>query len=361
MQALRNNCGIGMDLIKKQMKKSRILVTGGAGYIGSHTVAELIAAGYEVVIVDNLYNAKADVIDNIKALTGVSVPFEKVDCCDLEAFRNVYKTYKFDAVIHFAAYKAVGESVSMPLEYYRNNLNSLMNVLALGREFGVENLVFSSSCTVYGQPDVLPATESTPRKTAGSPYGKTKQMCEDIIEDVIAAEEKFRAIALRYFNPIGAHSSLLLGEVPNGIPNNLLPYLTQTAAGVRECLSVFGDDYNTPDGSAIRDYIDVVDLAKAHVMAVDRLLAKKAERRYEFFNIGTGRGVSVLELISVFEKVNHLKLNYKITGRRAGDIEAVWADATLAKKELGWSAEISLEETLSNVWKWECKLSKQSC
>lgn len=335
-----------------------ILVTGGAGYIGSHTVVELSAAGYDVVIVDNLFNSNIAVMNSIKSLTEKDIPFEKVDCCDIEAMRSVYRKYNFSAVIHFAAYKAVGESVEKPLEYYQNNLNSLMNVLSLGREFGVKNIVFSSSCTVYGQPDVLPATESTPKKRATSPYGMTKQMCEDILEDMTVADKGLRVIALRYFNPIGAHPSVLLGEVPNGIPNNLLPYLTQTAAGVRECLSVYGDDYNTPDGTAIRDYIDVVDLAKAHVSAVYRLLNNKTKTAFEFFNIGTGRGVSVLELITVFEQVNHLKLNYKITSRRAGDIETVWADATLAKRELGWSANISLDETLRNVWKWECRNHK---
>lgn len=335
-----------------------ILVTGGAGYIGSHTVVELSAAGYDVVIVDNLFNSNIAVMNSIKSLTEKDIPFEKVDCCDIEAMRSVYRKYNFSAVIHFAAYKAVGESVEKPLEYYQNNLNSLMNVLSLGREFGVKNIVFSSSCTVYGQPDVLPATESTPKKRATSPYGMTKQMCEDILEDMTVADKGLRVIALRYFNPIGAHPSVLLGEVPNGIPNNLLPYLTQTAAGVRECLGVYGDDYNTPDGTAIRDYIDVVDLAKAHVSAVYRLLNNKTKTAFEFFNIGTGRGVSVLELITVFEQVNHLKLNYKITSRRAGDIEAVWADATLAKRELGWSANISLDETLRNVWKWECRNHK---
>lgn len=337
--------------------RKKILVTGGVGYIGSHTVVELVAAGYEVVIIDNLFNAKEEVLDNINTLTGEKIAFHKVDCCDKEAMRAVYKAYDFSAVIHFAAYKAVGESVEKPLEYYDNNLNSLINVLMLGREFGVNNIVFSSSCTVYGQPDVLPATEETPRKIAQSPYGKSKQMAEDIIEDSVLAYKNLRAIALRYFNPIGAHPSLMLGEVPNGIPNNLLPYLTQTAIGVRECLSVFGNDYNTPDGSAVRDYIDVVDLAKAHVKAMERLLQQKAAMRYEYFNVGTGRGVSVLELISVFQKVNNLKLNYKIAPRRAGDIEAVWADASLAERELGWKAEVALDETLANCWKWEQKLN----
>ncbi|MEG0500057.1 MAG: UDP-glucose 4-epimerase GalE, partial [Rikenellaceae bacterium] len=290
-------------------------------------------------------------------LTGKEIIFEKVDCCDREALRSVYKKYSFSAVIHFAAYKAVGESVEKPLPYYENNLNSLINVMLLGKEFGVNNLVFSSSCTVYGQPDVLPATEMTPRKTAQSPYGKSKQMAEEIIEDTVFADKNFRAISLRYFNPIGAHPSLMLGEVPNGIPNNLLPYLTQTTIGIRECLSVFGDDYNTPDGSAVRDYIDVVDLAKAHVKAMEYLFTQKGTERCEYFNIGTGRGVSVLQLISVFEKVNHLKLNYKITPRRAGDIEAVWADASLAEEKLGWKADVSLEDTLRTVWKWEQKLN----
>ena len=314
------------------MKKSCVLVSGGAGYIGSHTAVELIGAGYDVVIV---------------------VPFEKADCCDRDAFARVFEKYDFDSVIHFAASKAVGESVSKPLEYYRNNLMSFMNVIGLMREYGRQNIVFSSSCTVYGEADVLPVTEQTPRKPATSPYGNTKQMCEDILRDSLAAYEGLKGIALRYFNPIGAHPSALIGELPRGVPQNLVPYITQTAAGIRECLSVFGDDYPTPDGSNIRDYIDVVDLAKAHVAAIRRMIEDRNKARYEVFNIGTGRGVSVLELVHRFEQVNRLKLNYKIVGRRAGDIVAIWADPSYANNELGWRAERSLDETLAAAWKWE--------
>ena len=268
-------------------------------------------------------------------------------------FRSVFEKYDFDSVIHFAASKAVGESVSKPLEYYRNNLMSFMNVIGLMREYGRQNIVFSSSCTVYGEADVLPVTEQTPRKPATSPYGNTKQMCEDILRDSLAAYEGLKGIALRYFNPIGAHPSALIGELPRGVPQNLVPYITQTAAGIRECLSVFGDDYATPDGSNIRDYIDVVDLAKAHVAAIRRMIEDRNKARYEVFNIGTGRGVSVLELVHRFEQVNRLKLNYKIVGRRAGDIVAIWADPSYANNELGWRAERSLDETLAAAWKWE--------
>ena len=335
------------------MKKSCVLVSGGAGYIGSHTAVELISAGYDVVIVDNLSNSDMDAVEGVRRITGVGVPFEKADCCDRDAFARVFEKYDFDSVIHFAASKAVGESVSKPLEYYRNNLMSFMNVIGLMREYGRQNIVFSSSCTVYGEADVLPVTEQTPRKPATSPYGNTKQMCEDILRDSLAAYEGLKGIALRYFNPIGAHPSALIGELPRGVPQNLVPYITQTAAGIRECLSVFGDDYPTPDGSNIRDYIDVVDLAKAHVAAIRRMIEDRNKARYEVFNIGTGRGVSVLELVHRFEQVNHLKLNYKIVGRRAGDIVAIWADPSYANNELGWRAERSLDETLAAAWKWE--------
>ena len=335
------------------MKKSCVLVSGGAGYIGSHTAVELISAGYDVVIVDNLSNSDIDAVEGVRRITGVDVPFEKTDCCDRDAFARVFEKYDFDSVIHFAASKAVGESVSKPLEYYRNNLMSFMNVIGLMREYGRQNIVFSSSCTVYGEADVLPVTEQTPRKPATSPYGNTKQMCEDILRDSLAAYEGLKGIALRYFNPIGAHPSALIGELPRGVPQNLVPYITQTAAGIRECLSVFGDDYPTPDGSNIRDYIDVVDLAKAHVAAIRRMIEDRNKARYEVFNIGTGRGVSVLELVHRFEQVNRLKLNYKIVGRRAGDIVAIWADPSYANNELGWRAERSLDETLAAAWKWE--------
>ena len=335
------------------MKKSCVLVSGGAGYIGSHTAVELIGAGYDVVIVDNLSNSDMDAVEGVRRITSVDVPFEKADCCDRNAFARVFEKYDFDSVIHFAASKAVGESVSKPLEYYRNNLMSFMNVIGLMREYGRQNIVFSSSCTVYGEADVLPVTEQTPRKPATSPYGNTKQMCEDILRDSLAAYEGLKGIALRYFNPIGAHPSALIGELPRGVPQNLVPYITQTAAGIRECLSVFGDDYPTPDGSNIRDYIDVVDLAKAHVAAIRRMIEDRNKARYEVFNIGTGRGVSVLELVHRFEQVNRLKLNYKIVGRRAGDIVAIWADPSYANNELGWRAERSLDETLAAAWKWE--------
>ena len=331
----------------------RVLVTGGTGYIGSHTTVELLEAGYEVVIVDNLSNSERFVLKGIQKITGQRVPFHKVDCCSLSRLRAVFKQYKFDAVIHFAASKAVGESVEKPLLYYRNNLTSLMNILTLMRETGVPNLVFSSSCTVYGQAEKLPVSEQTPRREATSPYGNTKHMCEDIIRDSVAAYPEIRSIALRYFNPIGAHPSAEIGELPRGVPNNLIPVVTQTAAGIRPVLSVFGDDYNTPDGSCIRDYINVVDLAKAHVVAVNRMTGDKMKERYEIFNIGTGRGVSTLEVVRTFEKVNHLKLNYKIVGRRAGDIEAVWADPTYANEELGWKACKSLDETLQSAWNWQ--------
>ena len=335
------------------MKKSCVLVSGGAGYIGSHTAVELIGAGYDVVIVDNLSNSDMDAVEGVRRITGVDVPFEKADCCYRDAFARVFEKYVFDSVIHFAASKAVGESVSKPLEYYRNNLMSFMNVIGLMREYGRQNIVFSSSCTVYGEADVLPVTEQTPRKPATSPYGNTKQMCEDILRDSLVAYEGLKGIALRYFNPIGAHPSALIGELPRGVPQNLVPYITQTAAGIRECLSVFGDDYPTPDGSNIRDYIDVVDLAKAHVAAIRRMIEDRNKARYEVFNIGTGRGVSVLELVHRFEQVNRLKLNYKIVGRRAGDIVAIWADPSYANNELGWRAERSLDETLAAAWKWE--------
>lgn len=335
------------------MKKSTVLVCGGAGYIGSHTSVELIDAGYDVVIVDNLSNSELSAVEGVRRITGVEVPFVEVDCCDRAAFRKVFEQYAFDSVIHFAASKAVGESVQKPMLYYRNNLTSLMNIIDLMREFGRSNIVFSSSCTVYGEPDKQPVTEQTPRKPATSPYGNTKQISEDMLRDSVAAYDGLKSIALRYFNPIGAHPSALIGELPRGVPQNLVPYITQTAAGLRECLSVFGDDYPTPDGSCIRDYIDVVDLAKAHVAAIGRMAENKSEERYEIFNIGTGRGVSVLELVHKFEEVNHLKLNYKIAPRRAGDIVAIWADPTRANTVLGWQAERSLDETLVAAWNWE--------
>ncbi len=337
----------------------RVLVTGGTGYIGSHTVVELLEAGYDVVIVDNLSNSERSVLKGIEKITGRRVPFHKADCQDETAMRRIFRQHGFDAVIHFAASKAVGESVEKPLLYYRNNLSSLMNILTLMRECGVPNLVFSSSCTVYGQAEKLPVSERTPRREATSPYGNTKHMCEDIIRDSVAAYPEIRSIALRYFNPIGAHESAEIGELPRGVPNNLIPFVTQTAAGIRPMLSVFGDDYNTPDGSCIRDYINVTDLAKAHVVAVARMTEGRMKAPFEVFNIGTGRGVSTLEVVRTFEKVNNLKLNYKIVGRRAGDIEAVWANPSYANEELGWKAEKSLDETLRSAWKWQQHLDNK--
>ena len=333
--------------------KEMVLVSGGAGYIGSHTAVELINAGYDVVVADNLSNSDMSGVEGVRKITGVDVPFVNVDCCAKEAFRKVFEQYNFNSVIHFAAFKAVGESVTDPMKYYRNNLDSFMNVLELMREFGRPNIVFSSSATVYGEADELPVTELTPRKPATSAYGNTKQLCEDILRDTVTAYECLKGISLRYFNPIGAHPSALIGELPRGVPQNLVPFITQTAAGIRECLSVFGDDYDTPDGSCLRDYIDVVDLAKAHVVAITRMVEDKNKQKYEIFNVGTGNGVSVLELVESFQRVNELKLNYKIAPRRPGDVVAIWADTTLANEELGWKAERSLDDTLRSAWAWE--------
>ena len=335
------------------MKKQSVLISGGAGYIGTHTAVELLGAGYEAVLIDDFSNSDEAAVEGVRRITGVDIPFEQVDTCNEEALRRVFEKYEFDSVIHFAAYKAVGESVSEPLKYYRNNLVSFMNICALMREFGRPNILFSSSATVYGEPETLPVTEQSARQPATSPYGNTKQMAEDILRDCCAAYPEVRGIALRYFNPIGAHPSALIGELPRGVPQNLVPYITQTAAGIRECLSIFGNDYSTPDGTCLRDYIDVVDLARAHVAAVDRMTQDRMKASYEIFNVGTGRPVSVLELVEGFEKANGLKLNYKIVGRRPGDVPAVWADTTLANKELGWKAERPLEETLRSAWAWE--------
>ena len=333
--------------------KETVLVTGGAGYIGSHTTVELIGAGYDVVIVDNLSNSEFGAVEGVSKITGVHVPFEQVDCTDKEVMARIFDKYKFNSIIHFAASKAVGESVDKPLLYYRNNLQSLITILELMRDKGVRNIVFSSSCTVYGQPEVLPVTEQTPRQSAQSPYGNTKQICEDILRDTVHAYPAIYGIALRYFNPIGAHPSALIGELPKGIPGNLVPFITQTAAGIRPCLSIFGDDYDTSDGSAVRDYIDVVDLARAHVVAVDRMVGGKSRSNYEFFNVGTGQGRSVIELVETFEKVTGVEVPHKIVGRRAGDIEKIWADTTFANRELGWKATRPIEETLASAWAWE--------
>jgi len=334
--------------------KKQILVTGGTGFIGSHTSVELLEKGYEIIIADSLINSEITVLDGIKAITGKEAIFEKIDLADREKTLALFKKYpEIDAVIHFAAYKAVGESVENPLMYYRNNLNSLMNVLEAMKENNVENLVFSSSCTVYGQPEQLPVTEQTPIVKANSPYGNTKQISEEIIFDFVGIAKDIKAIALRYFNPIGAHASALIGELPIGVPNNLVPFITQTAIGIREELKVFGGDYNTPDGSAIRDYIHVVDLAKAHVVAIERLMNNENKQALEFFNLGTGVGVSVLEAIHSFEKVSGQKLKYKIVDRRAGDVEKIWADTSYANQELGWKTELNIDDAMLSAWNWE--------
>ena len=339
------------------MKK--ILITGGAGFIGSHTVVELQQKGYEVFIVDNLSNSNPNVIDNIAKITGIKPVFGKVDVSDRkDLFDFLAQHPGIESVIHFAASKAVGESVEQPLKYYRNNINGVINILEAMKEFGIKNLVFSSSCTVYGQPDKLPVTENSPIKPALSPYGNTKQINEEIIHDFVAVNKGINAICLRYFNPIGAHPSSLIGELPIGVPANLIPYITQTAAGIRECLSVFGNDYDTPDGTPIRDYIDIIDLANAHIAAINRMEEGKQKGQLEFFNVGTGNGLTVLQLIDAFEKATGVKLNYKIVGRRAGDIEKVWADTSLANKELGWKAVVPIEQTLLNAWKWQQHLAK---
>ena len=339
--------------------KKKILVTGGTGYIGSHTSVELIEEGYDVVIIDNLYNSEAEVVDGIEKITGVRPVLEVFDLCDKNKLDLFFKNNKdIAAIIHFAAYKAVGESVRKPLEYYRNNLDSLMNLLGAMQNYGICNMVFSSSCTVYGQPEKLPVTEDNPIQSALSPYGNTKQIGEEIIRDTTTASDKIKAISLRYFNPIGAHPSALIGELPRGVPENLVPYITQTAIGLRDELRVFGNDYDTPDGSCIRDYLHVSDLAKAHVVAVKRLIDNKNKKNYEVFNLGTGKGVSVLEAIQSFEKVTGVKLKYKITGRRQGDIVKIWADPTFANRELGWKTVYSLDDCMKTAWEWEKRIRK---
>ncbi len=336
-----------------------ILVTGGTGYIGSHTAVELQQAGYKVVIVDDLSNSSVDVLEGITRITGERPLFEKLDCTNFEALKELFGKHRFDGIIHFAASKAVGESVQKPLLYYRNNLVSLINLLELMPAHDVKGIVFSSSCTVYGEPDVNPIDESAPIKPAESPYGNTKQINEEIIQDFVHSGAPIKSIILRYFNPIGAHPSAEIGELPIGVPQNLVPFITQTAIGIREQLSVFGDDYNTPDGSCIRDFINVVDLAKAHVVAIERMLTDKSDDAIEIFNLGTGVGLSVLELIKVFEKVSGKPLNYKIAGRREGDIEQIWAQPDKANKVLGWRAEATVEDTMASAWKWQQRLKEK--
>ena len=340
------------------MSKKTVLVSGGAGFIGSHVTVELIQAGYDVVVADNFSNCDRTCFEGVQKIIGRELPLEIVDFCDEAAAKAIFAKYPIDAVIHFAAFKAVGESVAKPLMYYKNNLQSFMNVLEAAQEKGNVNVLFSSSATVYGEPDAVPVTEDTPRKPAMSPYGNTKTMCEDILRDTVKASEgRLKGILLRYFNPIGAHPSALIGELPRGVPNNLVPFITQTAIGKRECLSIFGNDYPTPDGTCQRDYIDIVDLAKAHVYAVTRMVEGKMKEDCEVFNVGTGRPVSVMELVNAFEKVNGVKLNWKFAPRRAGDVTAIWADPTLANNELGWKAERSVEETLAAAWAWEKRLA----
>ena len=340
--------------------RKKILVTGGAGYIGSHTVVALHNAGYEAVIVDNFANSSKSVLDGLEKIIGSSPKLYELDCTDRKAMQQVFREEKdLQGVIHFAAYKAVGESVNEPLKYYQNNLGSLLVLLELMEEEGVRNLVFSSSCTVYGQPEKLPVTEETPTQPATSPYGRTKQMCEDILGDLHKSKSPVRSLALRYFNPIGAHESGLIGELPNGVPNNLIPFVTQTAAGIREQITVFGDDYNTPDGTCIRDYIHVMDLADAHIKAFEYLDKVGEESFYDTVNVGTGKGNSVLEVIQAFEKVSGEKLNYKIGDRRAGDIEKVWANVDKANQELNWQARHDIEKSLDDAWRWQQQLSKK--
>ena len=340
--------------------KGKILVTGGTGYIGSHTVVELQNAGYEVVIIDNLSNSNIEVLDGIERITGVRPVFVKADCTDLAALTKLFEDNPgINGIINFAASKAVGESVQKPLLYYYNNLTTLINLLKLMPQYGTKGIVFSSSCTVYGEPDKNPVDETAPIKKATSPYGNTKQISEELITDYINSGAPIKSIILRYFNPVGAHPSAEIGELPNGVPQNLIPYLTQTAIGIRKELSVFGNDYNTPDGSCIRDFINVVDLAKAHVTALERMLEDKSDEKLEIFNLGTGVGLSVLELINSFERATGVKVPHKIVGRRSGDIEKVWADPKKANEVLGWKATTSIDDTMRSAWNWQLKLRER--
>jgi UDP-glucose 4-epimerase len=338
----------------------KVLVTGGTGYIGSHTVVELQEAGFDVVIADNLVNSDQEVVNSIGMITGIVPAFEKTDLSRPGQVKELFEKHPgLEAVIHFAALKAVGESVKMPLEYYRNNIFSLVNLLVTMKEFSVDKFVFSSSCTVYGQADTLPVREDSPLQEAESPYGNTKRIAEDILRDEVAAGD-LRCISLRYFNPIGAHPSSLIGELPLGVPDNLVPYITQTAIGKRDKLKVFGNDYDTADGTPIRDYIHVVDLSRAHVHALRRLAGQRQKSPWEVFNIGTGKGYTVMEVIRSFEKVSGMELPFEITGRRQGDIEKVWADTAYANSELGWKAGKGLDEMMLSAWNWELALQKRN-
>lgn len=342
--------------IKVVIMKKTVLVSGGAGFIGSHVTVELVQAGYDVLMADNFSNCDKTNYEGVCRILGREIPLVEMDFCDAGAVRRLFAEHDIDAVIHFAAFKAVGESVAEPLKYYSNNLSSFINIIDAAREKGC-NVLFSSSATVYGETDRLPVTEESPRQSASSPYGNTKQICEDILRDSVNAYPGIKGIALRYFNPIGAHPSALIGELPRGVPNNLVPFITQTAIGKRECLSVFGGDYPTPDGTCLRDYIDIVDLSRAHVCAVSRMVDGRMKQDYEIFNVGTGRPMSVLELIKGFEKVNSLSLNWKMSPRRPGDVVAIWADPSLAERELGWKAERRIEDTLASAWAWEKHIS----
>jgi UDP-glucose 4-epimerase len=339
------------------MDAKKILVTGGAGFIGSHTVVELINSGYTPVIIDNFSNSDKSVIGRIEKITGKKIIYVDADCNDESALNSLFSSHQhIVGLIHFAAYKAVGESVSEPLKYYFNNIGSTVALLKAMKQYNVKSFVFSSSCTVYGEPDSLPVTEDFPIKPAKSPYGNTKQVCEEIIRDTVASDNSLKAISLRYFNPIGAHPSALIGELPLGIPSNLVPFVTQAAAGLREKITIFGNDYNTSDGTCVRDYIHVVDLAKAHVKALELLESKNSGSFYDVFNIGTGNGNSVLEIVKTFEKVNDVSLNYVIGPRRDGDVEQIFASTDKANNVLGWRAQLSLQEALKDAWNWQKQL-----
>lgn len=338
----------------------KVLVTGGTGYIGSHTSVELMNQGFDLVIIDNLSNSNIEVLDGIKAITGHKPEFEKLDLCQAEALDDFFRNSgQIDAVIHFAAFKAVGESVKNPIKYYLNNLVSLLNLLEAMRKYQVPFMVFSSSCTVYGEARELPVTENSPVQPAESPYGNTKQISEEILQEFVNSQDKIQAVSLRYFNPIGAHPSSHIGELPIGEPENLVPYITQTGIGLRDHLKIFGNDYDTPDGTAVRDYLHVVDLAIAHVATLKRLLIHQNKKPYEVFNLGMGKGVSVLEMIQSFDRVSGKTLNYKVVNRRKGDIEKIWADTSLATKELGWKTESSLDEAMKTAWDWEKRLNEK--
>ena len=341
------------------MKKNKILVTGGLGYIGSHTTVELINQGFQVTIVDNLSNSEIFILDRIEKITGTRPKFYEFDLTERKKTENCFNENNFDGVIHFAALKSVSESIKKPLEYYNNNIKSLENILDSMKIHSVRNIVFSSSCVVYGQPNKLPVDESAPFKKAESPYAETKQISEKILEKFTNSNNNISAISLRYFNPVGAHSSALIGELPKGMPDNLVPFITQTAAGIRDRLVVFGDNYDTHDGTAVRDYIHIEDLSEAHIAALERILYFKNENPYEYYNVGTGKGYSVMDVISSFEKVNNIKLNYVFSERREGDIEKIFSDNKLSKKTLNWSSKKSLDDMMRSAWNWETSINKK--